>query len=182
MFKVEDLAASGREWRSPAFDLFDRSHPAVTGQHHPEAVKGAGAGEHANVLNAANPNHPTTRNEPTTPQTTSRAPVAAAAVVPSSTHQTTNTNTAASSLRDQSTTTAPSSVYSDTTNVGGAQGTGPGSHGYATQETGKAVPVGNIGGGLPKHPETSGATTGVTGSTGTGGYLGEVTDPNSVKF
>jgi len=42
MFKVEDLAASGREWRSPAFDLFDTQHPAVTGRSHPDAVKGAG--------------------------------------------------------------------------------------------------------------------------------------------
>jgi len=42
MFKVEDMANSGKQWRSPAFDLLDPSHPAVTGQHHPEAVKGAG--------------------------------------------------------------------------------------------------------------------------------------------
>ena len=43
MFKVEDLANSGREWRSPAFDLLDPQHPAVTGQHHPEAVRNAGS-------------------------------------------------------------------------------------------------------------------------------------------
>lgn len=43
MFKTEDLASSGREWHSPAFDLFDSRHPAVTGHDHPEAVKNAGA-------------------------------------------------------------------------------------------------------------------------------------------
>ena len=41
-FKTEDLAGSGVEWRSPAFDLFDPKHPAVTGKQHPEAVEGAG--------------------------------------------------------------------------------------------------------------------------------------------
>ncbi|RXK41203.1 hypothetical protein M231_01608 [Tremella mesenterica] len=45
MFKVEDAAHSGQEWRSPVFDLFDARHPAVTGQHHPEATQGAGAGK-----------------------------------------------------------------------------------------------------------------------------------------
>jgi len=44
IWKTEDLANSGREWRSPAFDLLDPHHPAVTGTHHPEAEKGAGAG------------------------------------------------------------------------------------------------------------------------------------------
>ncbi|WVR07478.1 hypothetical protein IAU60_004520 [Kwoniella sp. DSM 27419] len=43
MFKVSDLAASGREWHSPAFDLLDKQHPAVTGQAHPAAKEGAGA-------------------------------------------------------------------------------------------------------------------------------------------
>ncbi|ORY35471.1 hypothetical protein BCR39DRAFT_460742 [Naematelia encephala] len=43
MFKTEDLAASGTDWRSPAFDLFDKQHPAVTGHHHPAAVQGAGS-------------------------------------------------------------------------------------------------------------------------------------------
>ncbi|WVQ99967.1 hypothetical protein IAU59_007110 [Kwoniella sp. CBS 9459] len=42
IFKVQDLAKSGKEWHSTAFDLFDKQHPAVTGQHHPSAVKGAG--------------------------------------------------------------------------------------------------------------------------------------------
>ncbi|ODN78898.1 hypothetical protein L202_04426 [Cryptococcus amylolentus CBS 6039] len=42
-FKTEDLAASGKEWRSPAFDLTDKAHPALTGQHHPGATVGAGA-------------------------------------------------------------------------------------------------------------------------------------------
>ena len=50
MFKVEDMAASGKEWRSPAFDLFDPNHPAVTGQHHPEATPGVG---HKNVNTSA---------------------------------------------------------------------------------------------------------------------------------
>lgn len=45
VFKTEDLAASGKEWRSPAFDLLDSRHPAVTGQHHPQAVKNAGHGD-----------------------------------------------------------------------------------------------------------------------------------------
>ncbi|KAK4689510.1 hypothetical protein P7C73_g600, partial [Tremellales sp. Uapishka_1] len=45
MFKVEDLAFSGKEWRSPAFSLTDSKHPAVTGETHPHAVKGAGAGK-----------------------------------------------------------------------------------------------------------------------------------------
>lgn len=40
------MANSGDGWRSPAFDLFDKSHPAVTGQHHPDAVRGAGSGNH----------------------------------------------------------------------------------------------------------------------------------------
>ncbi|OCF37895.1 hypothetical protein I316_00119 [Kwoniella heveanensis BCC8398] len=42
LFKTTDLANSGKEWHSTAFDLFDKQHPAVTGQHHPSAVKGAG--------------------------------------------------------------------------------------------------------------------------------------------
>ena len=50
MFKVEDLAASGKEWRSPAFDLLDEKHPAVTGQHHPEATPGVG---HKNIQTSA---------------------------------------------------------------------------------------------------------------------------------
>ena len=44
MFKVEDMANSGQEWRSPAFDLLDSAHPAATGRHHPGAVQGAGHG------------------------------------------------------------------------------------------------------------------------------------------
>ena len=44
MFKTEDMANSGQAWRSPAFDLLDPSHPAVTGRHHPGAVQGAGHG------------------------------------------------------------------------------------------------------------------------------------------
>lgn len=44
VWKTEDLAHSGREWHSPAFDLFDNQHPAVTGHHHPAAVKGAATG------------------------------------------------------------------------------------------------------------------------------------------
>lgn len=44
VWKTEDLAHSGKEWHSPAFDLLDRQHPAVTGKHHPAAVKGAAAG------------------------------------------------------------------------------------------------------------------------------------------
>ncbi|OWT39064.1 hypothetical protein C362_03228 [Cryptococcus neoformans Bt1] len=39
-FKVEDAARTGKEWRSPAFNLIDPAHPAVTGQHHP-AVQNA---------------------------------------------------------------------------------------------------------------------------------------------
>lgn len=35
-FKVEDAAHNGQDWRSPVFGLFDKKHPAVTGQHHPE--------------------------------------------------------------------------------------------------------------------------------------------------
>lgn len=45
LFKVEDAANSGKKWRSPAFGLTDDKHPAVTGKHHPEAQKGAGAGK-----------------------------------------------------------------------------------------------------------------------------------------
>ncbi|KAL7423409.1 hypothetical protein Q5752_000989 [Cryptotrichosporon argae] len=45
IWKTEDLANSGKEWRSPAFDLLDSRHPAVTGTHHPEAQQGAGAGQ-----------------------------------------------------------------------------------------------------------------------------------------
>lgn len=45
MFKTEDAAHSGKTWHSPAFDLLDSRHPAVTGEHHPEAVKGAAAGK-----------------------------------------------------------------------------------------------------------------------------------------
>lgn len=44
LFKVQDLANSGNGWRSPAFDLLDPNHPAVTGRHHPDAVHGAGSG------------------------------------------------------------------------------------------------------------------------------------------
>jgi hypothetical protein len=44
VWKTEDLAHSGREWHSPAFDLLDKQHPAVTGHNHPAAVKGAAAG------------------------------------------------------------------------------------------------------------------------------------------
>ncbi|KAK8854853.1 hypothetical protein IAR55_003592 [Kwoniella newhampshirensis] len=47
LFKVQDLANSGKEWRSPAFDLLDSRHPAVTGQHHPAANKGAGSAQAA---------------------------------------------------------------------------------------------------------------------------------------
>ncbi|WVQ82003.1 hypothetical protein IAT38_004130 [Cryptococcus sp. DSM 104549] len=43
VFKVEDLASSGKEWRSPAFNLIDPHHPAVTGKAHPHATEGAGA-------------------------------------------------------------------------------------------------------------------------------------------
>ena len=50
MFKVEDLAASGKEWRSPAFDLLDEKHPAVTGKQHPEATPGVG---HKNIQTSA---------------------------------------------------------------------------------------------------------------------------------
>jgi len=50
MFKVEDFAASGREWRSPAFDLLDEKHPAVTGQHHAETTPGVG---HKNIQTSA---------------------------------------------------------------------------------------------------------------------------------
>ncbi len=45
LFKVQDLANSGKEWRSPAFDLLDPNHPAVTGRRHPNAVQGAGSGD-----------------------------------------------------------------------------------------------------------------------------------------
>jgi hypothetical protein len=44
MWKTEDLAHSGKNWHSPAFDLLDSKHPAVTGQAHPHAKEGAGAG------------------------------------------------------------------------------------------------------------------------------------------
>ncbi|ORX38560.1 hypothetical protein BD324DRAFT_578011 [Kockovaella imperatae] len=50
MFKVEDMAASGDEWRSPAFDLLDKKHPAVTGENHPEATPGMG---HKDVQSSA---------------------------------------------------------------------------------------------------------------------------------
>jgi len=36
-FKVEEAAHNGQDWRSPVFGLFDKKHPAVTGQHHPVA-------------------------------------------------------------------------------------------------------------------------------------------------
>jgi hypothetical protein len=39
LWKTEDLAHSGKEWRSPAFDLVDPKHPAKTGVDHPEAEK-----------------------------------------------------------------------------------------------------------------------------------------------
>ncbi|WWC90750.1 uncharacterized protein L201_005687 [Kwoniella dendrophila CBS 6074] len=52
MFHTSDLAASGKEWRSNAFDLFDNSHPAVTGQSHPAAKQGAGA-QNTSAVNAA---------------------------------------------------------------------------------------------------------------------------------
>lgn len=32
MFKTEDFAASGESWRSPAFDLLHKAHPAATGE------------------------------------------------------------------------------------------------------------------------------------------------------
>lgn len=44
MWKTEDLAHSGKDWHSPAFDLLDSKHPAVTGHSHPAAKEGAGAG------------------------------------------------------------------------------------------------------------------------------------------
>jgi hypothetical protein len=44
MWKTEDLAHSGKNWHSPAFDLLDSKHPAVTGQSHPLAKDGAAAG------------------------------------------------------------------------------------------------------------------------------------------
>lgn len=44
MWKTEDLAHSGKDWHSPAFDLLDSKHPATTGQTHPAAKEGAGAG------------------------------------------------------------------------------------------------------------------------------------------
>lgn len=46
VFKTEDLAHSGKDWHSPAFSLVgDDKHPAITGQNHPEAKAGAGAGK-----------------------------------------------------------------------------------------------------------------------------------------
>lgn len=45
MWKTEDLAHSGKGWHSPAFDLLDSKHPAVTGQSHPAAKEGAAAGK-----------------------------------------------------------------------------------------------------------------------------------------
>ncbi|KAL0249814.1 hypothetical protein I308_103116 [Cryptococcus tetragattii IND107] len=42
-FKVEDAARTGKEWRSPAFNLIDPAHPAVTGKPHP-AVQNADDG------------------------------------------------------------------------------------------------------------------------------------------
>lgn len=47
-FKVEDAAHSGQDWRSPVFGLFDKKHPAVTGQHHPQV-----AGQHHSGVNSA---------------------------------------------------------------------------------------------------------------------------------
>lgn len=44
LFKTEDLAHSGKQWRSPAFSLTDNKHPAKTGEHHPQAVPGAAHG------------------------------------------------------------------------------------------------------------------------------------------
>ncbi|WWC93737.1 hypothetical protein V866_000573 [Kwoniella sp. B9012] len=52
MFHTSDLAASGKEWRSNAFDLFDSAHPAVTGQSHPAAKQGAGA-QNTSAVDAA---------------------------------------------------------------------------------------------------------------------------------
>ncbi|KAI9637351.1 uncharacterized protein MKK02DRAFT_36365 [Dioszegia hungarica] len=43
--KTEDLSHSGSAWRSPAFSLTDSKHPAVTGEHHPQAVAGAAHGK-----------------------------------------------------------------------------------------------------------------------------------------
>jgi len=46
LFKTEDLAHSGNEWRSPAFSLAgDNAHPAITGKNHPQAVEGAARGK-----------------------------------------------------------------------------------------------------------------------------------------
>ena len=45
LFKTEDLAHSGSDWRSPAFSLAgDNKHPAITGEHHPLAKEGAARG------------------------------------------------------------------------------------------------------------------------------------------
>ncbi|WVN90208.1 uncharacterized protein L203_105444 [Cryptococcus depauperatus CBS 7841] len=58
-FKVEDMAGAGKEWRSPAFDLTDSAHPAVTGKDHPTVGTGAGEKVAAKVENL-NPNATTT--------------------------------------------------------------------------------------------------------------------------
>jgi hypothetical protein len=59
MWKTEDLAHSGKEWHSQAFDLFDPKHPAVTGEHHPHAQKGAGTGQSL-TSKVQDPNAPAT--------------------------------------------------------------------------------------------------------------------------
>lgn len=54
VFKTQDLAASGNEWRSEAFNLTSGSHPAVTGKAHPNAQHGAGsANVNTNAVDAA---------------------------------------------------------------------------------------------------------------------------------
>lgn len=71
LWKTEDAAMSGTDWKSPAFSIVDHRHPATTGEHHPHATPGAAAGK---SLTAG-----TTGNEPNNAAATG-APVAAGGV------------------------------------------------------------------------------------------------------
>jgi hypothetical protein len=62
-YATEDLAASGDSWHSPAFDLLDSAHPAVTGKPHPQAQHNAGSKSVAsNAVDAAR-GHTTTQTQ-----------------------------------------------------------------------------------------------------------------------
>ncbi|WRT68357.1 uncharacterized protein IL334_005333 [Kwoniella shivajii] len=52
LFKTQDFASSGTDWKSKAFDLLDNQHPAVTGVHHPDTKPGAHT-QNTNAVDAA---------------------------------------------------------------------------------------------------------------------------------